>query len=311
VGTLLWLAFVLALAGATLNGLGALWQNTAVRDKQNGKLVRLGALLDLLHNPRWLMGQMAVVIGSVLHFGALAFAPVTVIQPIGVLAIAVTTVATARRERAGLTTGTWFSLVAVVLGVGGFTSLTATNAQVTSVSDSTALLIAVIVGLLLMVLGLIGSVGHGLVRCLAFAAGGGVVFGFSSVVVRLAALAVEHGNLTDFPTGSLIGAIMSIPVAVWFIQQAHASGPPNVVVAALTLIDPVVAIGIGYVALGEGAKTSTIATISEAACFLLAAAGIVLLSRFQHLKPKPAAQDQDQDVESPREREETHSRGLN
>jgi hypothetical protein len=291
VGTLLWLAFTLALAGAVLNGLGALWQNTAVRDKQDGKLVRLGALLDLLHNRRWLMGQLAVIVGSALHFGALAFAPVTVIQPIGVLAVAVTTIASARRDRTNPTIGTWLALLAVVLGIGGFTSLAATNAQATSVSDSTAVLIAVIVGLLLMVLGLIGSVGHGLVRCLAFAAGGGVVFGFSSVVVRLAALSIEHRNLADFPTGSLIGAILAIPVAVWFIQQAHASGPPGVVVAALTLVDPVVAIGIGYVALGEGAKTSDVATVAEAVCFLVAAAGIVMLPKLQ----KKSGQDSSED----------------
>lgn len=278
-GSLLWLAFTLALAGALLNGLGALWQNTAVRDKQNGKLVSISALLDLLRNPKWLLGQLAVVIGSALHFGALAFAPVTVIQPIGVLGIAVTAVASARYDRTGLSLGTWLALAAIVLGVGGFTSLAASNAQVTSVSDETAVLIALIVGLLLMVLGLVGSIGHGLVRCLAFAAGGGVVFGFSSVVVRLAALSVEHGNLSEFPTGSLIGAILSIPVAVWFIQQAHASGPPDLVVASLTLSDPMVAIGIGYVALGEGAKTSTVATLGEVACFLLAAAGIVLLPK--------------------------------
>jgi hypothetical protein len=282
VGSLLWLAFTLALAGALLNGLGALWQNTAVRDKQNGKLVAIGALLELLRNPKWLMGQLAVVIGSALHFGALAFAPVTVIQPIGVLGIAVTAVASARHDKTGLSLGTWLALTSIVLGVGGFTSLAASNAQVTSVSDETAVLIALIVGLLLMVLGLIGSIGHGLIRCLAFAAGGGVVFGFASVVVRLAALSVEHGNLSDFPTGSLIGAILSIPVAVWFIQQAHASGPPDLVVAALTLSDPVVAIGIGYVALGEGAKTSTVATLGEAACFLLAAVGIVLLPKLRN-----------------------------
>jgi hypothetical protein len=304
VSTLLWLAFVLALAGAVLNGLGALWQNSAVRDKQNDKLVGLRALLDLLRNRRWLLGQSAVIVGSVLHFGALAFAPVTVIQPIGVLAIAVTTVASARHEHQKLNVGAWVSLVAVVLGVGGFTSLAATNAQVTSVSDSTAVLIVVIVGLILMVLGLVGSIGHGLVRCLAFAAGGGVVFGFSSVVVRLAALAVEHQNLADFPTGSLIGAVLSIPVAIWFIQQAHASGPPNLVVAALTLTDPLIAVGIGYVALGEGAKTSTVATLGETFCFLLAAAGIVLLSRLQHIRATGTRSD-----ESPREREESHSRG--
>jgi hypothetical protein len=282
VGSLLWLAFTLALAGALLNGLGALWQNTAVRDKQNGKLVAIGALLELLRNPKWLMGQLAVVIGSALHFGALAFAPVTVIQPIGVLGIAVTAVASARYDKTGLSLGTWLALTSIVLGVGGFTSLAASNAQVTSVSDETAVLIALIVGLLLMVLGLVGSIGHGIIRCLAFAAGGGVVFGFASVVVRLAALSVEHDNLSDFPTGSLIGAILSIPVAVWFIQQAHASGPPDLVVAALTLSDPVVAIGIGYVALGEGAKTSTVATLGEAACFLLAAVGIVLLPKLRN-----------------------------
>jgi hypothetical protein len=271
-----------------LNGLGALWQNTAVRDKQNGKLVAIGALLELLRNPKWLMGQLAVVIGSALHFGALAFAPVTVIQPIGVLGIAVTAVASARYDRTGLSLGTWLALAAIVLGVGGFTSLAASNAQVTSVSDETAVLIALIVGLLLMVLGLVGSIGHGLVRCLAFAAGGGVVFGFASVVVRLAALSVEHGNLSDFPTGSLIGAILSIPVAVWFIQQAHASGPPDLVVAALTLSDPMVAIGIGYVALNEGAKTSTVATLGEAICFLMAAAGIVLLPKTRSKSKKDA-----------------------
>lgn len=278
-GSLLWLALALAIAGAVLNGLGALWQNTAVRDKQNGKLVSIAALLHLLRNRRWLLGQLAVVIGSALHFGALAFAPVTVIQPIGVLGIAVTTVATARLDRVNPTIGTWLSLAAIVLGVGGFTSLAASNAQVTRVSDETAVLIAMIVGLLLMVLGLVGSIGHGLVRCLAFAAGGGVVFGFASVVIRLAALSLEHANAADFPTGSLIGAILSIPVAVWFIQQAHASGPPDLVVAALTLADPIVAIGIGYVALGEGAATSTVATLAELTCFLVAALGIVMLPR--------------------------------
>ncbi|MFC0115265.1 DMT family transporter [Kibdelosporangium aridum] len=280
-GSLLWLALALAIAGAVLNGLGALWQNTAVRDNQTGKLVSIAALVHLLRNRRWLMGQLAVIIGSALHFGALAFAPVTVIQPIGVLGIAVTTVASAKLDRAQLSLGTWLSLAAIVLGVGGFTSLAASNAQVTRVSDETAVLIAMIVGLLLMLLGLIGSIGHGLVRCLAFAAGGGVVFGFASVVIRLAALSLEHGNPTDFPTGSLIGAILSIPVAVWFIQQAHASGPPDLVVAALTLADPIVAIGIGYVALGEGAKTSTVATLAEGVCFLIAAIGIVVLPRMR------------------------------
>ncbi|ONI73161.1 hypothetical protein ALI144C_45330 [Actinosynnema sp. ALI-1.44] len=280
-GSLLWLALALAVAGAVFNGLGALWQNTAVRDKQNGKLVSLASLLDLLRNRRWLLGQLAVVIGSALHFGALAFAPVTVIQPIGVLGIAVTTVATARRDRVNPSIGTWLSLAAIVFGVGGFTSLAASNAQVTRVSDETAVLIAMIVGLLLMVLGLVGSIGHGLVRCLAFAAGGGVVFGFASVVIRLAALSLEHGNPADFPTGSLIGAVLSIPVAVWFIQQAHASGPPDLVVAALTLADPIVAIGIGYVVLGEGAKTSTVATLAEGVCFLLAALGILMLPKMR------------------------------
>jgi hypothetical protein len=42
-----------------------------------------------------------------------------------------------------------------------------------------------------------------------------------------------------------------------------------------------VAVGIGYVALGEGAQTYTLATLGEVLCFAVAAVGIVVLSRFR------------------------------
>jgi hypothetical protein len=279
--SLLWLALVLALAGTLLNGLGALWQNTAVKADTGSQLLRWDVLLRLLRDRGWLLGQSAVVVGSLLHFAALAFAPVTVVQPIGVLAVAVTAVASARTRRTKLGYRSGLALLAVIVGVGGFTALAATNATVTKVSDATAVLIALIILGILATLGFIGAMGHGWVRCVAFAAAGGAMFAFTSVVIRLGALSVQHKDYASFPIGLLIGAVLSIPAVIWLIQQAHASGPPDVVVAALTLADPMVAVGIGYIALGEGARTYTAATLGEVLFFTLAAIGIVALSKFR------------------------------
>jgi hypothetical protein len=111
------------------------------------------------------------------------------------------------------------------------------------------------------------------------------------VVVRLAVLSVRHGGYADFPFGLVTASVISIPASIWFIQQAHASGPPDIVVAALTLADPMIAVGIGYVVLGEGAKTYAFATIGEVACFAVSAAGIITLSRLRRRStPLPSAE---------------------
>jgi len=48
----------------------------------------------------------------------------------------------------------------------------------------------------------------------------------------------------------------------WAVQQAHAAGAPAVVVGCMTVIDPLVAVGLGIAMLGEGAGMSAATAVA-------------------------------------------------
>jgi hypothetical protein len=87
---------------------------------------------------------------------------------------------------------------------------------------------------------------------------------------------MDYDALTLIAVLSMIGAIL---LGGWFVQNAYASGPPDLVIAGLTVIDPMVAIGIAIGILGEAQQ----ATVGSGALFssfgLLAVLGVYLLSK--------------------------------
>jgi drug/metabolite transporter (DMT)-like permease len=68
----------------------------------------------------------------------------------------------------------------------------------------------------------------------------------------------------------------------YFVQTAYSSGPPDLVVAGLTVIDPVVAVSIGIVVLGEAASAPVWAFFA----FVIAGA-IAIYGVFQLAKHHP------------------------
>jgi hypothetical protein len=68
-------------------------------------------------------------------------------------------------------------------------------------------------------------------------------------------------------------------VGGWLVQQAFTSGPPEVVVACLTVVDPIVAVLFGVVLLGEGNATSAGHWAVLGAAALAASVGVAVLAR--------------------------------
>ena len=88
---------------------------------------------------------------------------------------------------------------------------------------------------------------------------GAAAFGLVSALVRAVSQAVVSGQIgaarpprcsPRWPASSA-----AVLVGGWLVQQAFASGPPEVVIACLTVVDPIVAVLLGAVLLGEGAAT--------------------------------------------------------
>lgn len=263
-----WLAVVLAAAGAAFFAFAARLQHRAVNDGAADLKVR-----DLLRRPRWLAGLVLLVVGAAVHAVALGMAPLTVVQPVGVLAIGITALLDDRRRELPAVALTTF-------GVGAFVFLAAGSATATPVAAEAEVTAGLVVLGLVALPGLVGVLSsRPAVRALGFGAAGGVAYGYVSVLMRSVSQDVQTGSLS-FGTGlSAAGIALSLLVGGWFIQHAYASGPPHVAVACLTVVDPLVAVGIGTTLLGEAARTSGPTAVAELACAAVAIAGVALLAR--------------------------------
>jgi glycosyltransferase involved in cell wall biosynthesis len=271
-----WLAVLLAVLGAVFFAFAARLQHDAVRATDGALRV-----LELLRRPRWLLGLVLLVVGAGVHAAALGMAPLSVVQPVGVVAIGITAVLDGRRRELPAVAWTTF-------GVGAFVLLAAGSATSTAVVPEAEVKAALLALGLIAVPGLVGVLStRPAVRALGFGAAGGVAYGFVSVLMRSVSQDVQQGGLAWSTAFSAAGIAAALVVGGWFIQHAYASGPPHVAVACLTVVDPLVAVGIGAGLLGEATRTSVLVGAAELACAAVAVGGVVALARTRTLPAVP------------------------
>ncbi|MCO1655916.1 hypothetical protein [Pseudonocardia humida] len=270
-------------AGAAVLQHGAVSaESDAEGGRGSGESLTLRGLRAVARRPGWLTGLALAGSGTALHALALILAPLSVVQPIGVLAVPVAVLLTslhARRAPDGAIVG-WVALS--VAGVAVFV-VTAARTAVSSEPQPGATLIAgLVVACVVALLACLGLARSGWVRCIACATAGAVAFGLVSGLVRAVSQSMSPGlaGLLDpavAGAGAAIGA--AIVVGGWLVQQAFASGPPEVVIACLTVVDPIVAVILGAVLLGEGAATPPVVFLLLTAAATAAAIGVVGLAK--------------------------------
>ena len=278
------IAILLAVFGAVFLSLGAQFQNDAVtqhhapRQLKLGSL-RLGQVLDLLRRPRWLTGTSFLVLAVVFQLGALALAPLIVVQPIGAIALIITSFMNAKIHKIRLDFKTMTAIGVTTLGVGGFVVFAASSATVVEMSDAKLLQVVGILFALLLVFGGLFYFSKGKVSALNWIFGAGVLYGF---VASLAKVVITRLYQADFNLLTLLAAVALIGATLlggWFVQNAYASGPPDLVIAGLTVIDPAVAVGIAIVILGEAASAQILQILGFGLSGLVAVAGVLMLAK--------------------------------
>ncbi|GAA2783682.1 DMT family transporter [Saccharopolyspora taberi] len=277
------LAVLLAALGAVGYAVGARTQHAAVHDTIGDSGLGLRSQLRLLRNTRWLLGALALGTGAVLHACALGLAPLTVVQPIGVLALPITVLLNAREHGIKLRTldpTVVFAVVASTVGVGAFVVLAAGSAQPTPVAPDDQLLATQLVAGAVLALGVFAMMSRSKVRCVLYAAGCAVAYGYVSLLMRAVVQQVGTTDLLSLNLLPLFGVGIAMIVGGWLLQHGYASGPPDLVVACLTVIDPIVAVGLGIGLLGEADRVGTWTAVGEVLCAAVACAGVFALARF-------------------------------
>lgn len=279
------IAIILSLLAAVALAFGAQFQNDSVEknaDKAKGDKhgVSLKHIMDLVRNPRWLGGMSFLVIGALCQIAALTMAPLIVVQPIGALALVITALLNARSTKTKIDKATWIAIGLCTGGIATFVALATGIAQEKSeLSDSNLIVILSILGILLVVLAAVFLVQRQKMSALTFILGAGLLYGLLATLVKTVIQRIQQSHFEWLTITCLVAALFAMALGGWFVQNAYASGPPDLVIAGLTVIDPMVAVTIGIIVLGEASSASPLTSMIFAASGTVAVVGVWLLSR--------------------------------
>lgn len=281
---MMWLAVLCAVAGAFFLAFGAQRQGSAVKNNTGGLALGGSGFMRLLTNPRWVFGLLLLGAGTALNVVALTLGTLTVVQPIGAIALVITTIVNSREEGLRLNRATVVSIVACVGGSAMFVLMAVNvvreNTHVTIDQELTVvLLLAVVVAFFGTVLALFRR--H--LKSFFYIMGSGMLFGFVAVLTRIISKQIFDPNglfLLNVQWYSVVAIAAAGGLGSWFVQSAYASGPPDLVIAGLTVVDPIVGVAIGIIILGElRDNVPPVVAISMAGAALVAIVGVIALSR--------------------------------
>ncbi|MGW2486255.1 DMT family transporter [Streptomyces sp. NPDC001606] len=236
-----------------------------------------GACLPL-RRPGW-WGALALNgTGGVLHVVALAYGPLSIVQPLGALTIvlALPLAAVCVGRRAGATA--WRGAVMATVGLAGLLSLVGSSGE-HSLGAPQRLAVALLTGGAVAALLCAGLAAHRhpAVRSVLLATAAGTAFGSSSVFTKTAAVDWASGLGGRELFCCAVIALFAI-AGVLLSQASYRGGGLAAPLATLTVANPVLAAAVGILMFGESFRYGATGTLLALGCGVLAAGGLIMLT---------------------------------
>ncbi|MEV8001265.1 DMT family transporter [Streptomyces parvus] len=265
------LSVLLSLISAVAYAAGAIIQERVATTDDN-------AWYALLRNSVWWVAVVLNGIGAVLHVVALAYGPLSLVQPLGALTIvfALPMAALFVGRRAGATA--WRGALMATAGLGGLLALTGNAEPHTLNGPEQALLASVTFGAVGALVVLSRTLRRPVLRSIVLATGAGAAFGMASVFTKTVAVEWTSGSVRSGALPLLV--IAGLAAAGLFLSQAAYRGAGlTAPLATVTVVNPVVAAAIGITLFGEHFRLGVPGTVLALSSGALAAAGLIMLTR--------------------------------
>ncbi|WP_347344624.1 DMT family transporter [Microbacterium sp.] len=275
----------LALLGAVFMSFGAQYQHRGVLKVERltqvdgGNGLTGAQLFNLLKRPSWVAGTLMLGLAIVCQLSALSFAPLILVQPVGAVSLVITTLLNARIS-GHKPTGR--SITAIALCIGGiflFVTIAALYATETPVSDRQLITILLILVGVMMVFAAAWFWLRHRMQALFYIVGAGIVYGFVATLAKVVISRIQTGDFEWLTVACVAALIAGTGIGAYFVQTAYASGPPDLVIAGLTVIDPIVAVVIGLAVLGEAQGAPMWVYLAFTVAGAIAVVGVYQLSR--------------------------------
>jgi hypothetical protein len=218
-------------------------------------------------------------VAIVFQLAALGLAPIIVVQPIGAIALVITSLVNARVTKTKLSKATIVAVALCTGGIGAFVAMASGVAKEIKLTDDRLREVLFVLVAILAVFGVLFIFFARRINALTYILGAGVLYGFVATLAKVVIQRIYQGDFEWLTLLCLIGLIAAVALGGWFVQNAYASGPPDLVIAGLTVIDPLVAVSIGIVILGEAQQADLSAMLGFGLSAIVAVAGVYLLSK--------------------------------
>ncbi len=281
-----WLGIPVALLAAVFLALGAQFQHRGVGrvEADTGEIdtspgLSLRQLLLLLARPSWVLGTVMLGLAVVLQLTSLYLAPIIVVQPLGAIALVITAVVNARVSKVRLDLKSIRAIAFCVGGVGLFVTVAAFTAKSSPINSAQLGVILALLGIITMGFSLAFAFLRDRFKAIVFILGAGVLYGFVATLAKVVIDRAKTGDFEWLTVTCIVALLAAAALGGYFVQNAYASGPPDLVIAGLTVVDPIVAVTIGIVVLQEASSAPWFAAIAYIAAGMLAVYGVFQLSK--------------------------------
>jgi drug/metabolite transporter (DMT)-like permease len=275
----------LALMGAIFMSFGAQYQHRGVAkvEKLTGQTsggLSGRQLLALLGRPSWVAGTIMLGLAIASQLAALSVAPLILVQPIGAIALVITTLLNARVSGHKPTRQSVFAIILCLGGIFSFVTIAALYATESPITGRELGIILVVLLIVLILFGGTWLMRRKRLKALFYITAGGVVYGFVATLAKVVISRIQTGDFDWMTILCIVGLLVAAGVGSYFVQTSYSVGPPDLVIAGLTVIDPIIAVVIGLVVLGEAATAPVWALLGFAIAGAIAICGVFLLTRF-------------------------------
>ncbi|GGW97492.1 DMT family transporter [Streptomyces lomondensis] len=243
-----------------------------------------------LRRPGWWAAVALNGLGGLLHVVALAYGPLSLVQPLGALTIVVALPMAALfvGRKAGATA--WRGAIMATVGLAGLLSLVAaSDAQSLNATERVAVALVTAGVVVALMVAARAAHRHPAVRSTLLATASGIAFGMSSVFTKTVAVDWTGGvTAADVPSLAVIGVLAT--AGMLLSQAAYRGAGLAAPLATLTVVNPVVAAAVGITMFEETFRYGTTGTVLALGCGVVAAGGLILLTteRLTHAQPERA-----------------------
>lgn len=267
-----------AMASAVFIAIGIVVRQRATMDVPEDQGVSAVMVTTLIRRPLWWAGTGSAIVGYIFQALALAYGSLLLVAPLLVSALLFALPLSARLAGRSVTRAEWAWATVLTLALGVFVTLARAKPGDYDGSEKPAVIVAAVALTCALSTVPFALRLSGWRRALLLATGVGGLFGTVSVLTKIVMNTVTEGHAARLLTSPVAYVLIVVGIVATLLQQsAFHAGSLRASVPAMLVLEPVVAVMLGQVVLGEKlAVNPPTAVVLGVALAAMAAATIAL-----------------------------------